>query len=80
MKVKSYKVFKPRALMKFNLSERLHDAFTVTNSILRYIDALDSSILQSYTKTFTERFSKEVGSYTIDSTVYTHSKSKEHPK
>ena len=57
MDIKSYKVFNPKALMKFNLSERLHEALDTTNAILRYVDALNPLIFDRYVETVQGRFS-----------------------
>ncbi|MHA2236393.1 MAG: hypothetical protein ACXABH_13755, partial [Candidatus Thorarchaeota archaeon] len=55
MKVESFEVYNPKAIMRFKLRTRLTDSFSRTNQILGYVNELNPDVLDEYIEAYQKR-------------------------
>ncbi len=69
MEIKSYKAFNPQSKMMFEPKEVIRRNLFTINTVLKYIQQLNSQIRGNYLSALEKRFASELGSYHFDVSI-----------
>ncbi|MHA2425861.1 MAG: L-2-amino-thiazoline-4-carboxylic acid hydrolase [Candidatus Thorarchaeota archaeon] len=69
MKIKIRNTWNPKAIEKFKLGDRLGQAFSRTNSTLKYVDELSPSVREKFVDALVKWLTDAVGDYSIQSAI-----------